>query len=466
MKQLALPFLVCFIILAAPKGHAETVSQSLSDALPKQEINQQPSQDSETVDRTLQLDALDVLIKRRQYKQAFALSSRLVQEHEGEPKFDFQYGMSAVETGHYDDALFAFERLVFTYPNQARYRLELARTHFYLRNLKRAELEFKKILKQRPPLPVQNNVNIFLEKIVELNRMVEPRLLFTMDLAAGFDSNINSATSEKELPKEDLIFPVDIVLNDESRETGSSYWSTLLNFGYLSPISKTTSYDIRAVYSKRSNTEVETYNLDTAMLEAGYGFYTGPIKWRGAGRYQMVNLDTEKFLTTTSGIGQATWQLKSGANLNFGMNYGMSEYDANPNGNMTQQQFNITYSAPVKKDNWFFTFMLGSDTADKASNKYNAKSYQGFTYYSSTFLGQRANRYWMVNVLSSEYAAINPTFSKIRKDTSVTAGIGWRYSFNSHFSLRNDYSATMSDSSLVANTFNRFKAEFGLTYSF
>ena len=467
MKHLALLFLVFLNILTASNGFAADATNTTTNSNLATEQPPNNSVKSKPIDPKLQLEALDVLIKRRQYKQAFSLASRLVEAYEGETKFDFQYGMAAVETGHYDEALFAFERLVLVFPSEARYRLELARTHFYLRNLKRADIEFKKILKQNPPVAVKRNVKLFLDKIVELNRMVEPKFLFTMDIGGGYDSNINSATSEKSLPNEELVFPVDIDLDDESRETASSYWSTLLNFGYLSPISKTSSYDIRAVYSKRANSEVTTYDLDTAMLEGGYGFYTGSIKWRGAGRYQLINLDGESFLNTVSGIGQATWLMKSGASLNFAMNYGMSTYETNPNGDMTQQQFNLTYSAPLKRDNWFFTFLFGSDTADETINEFNAKSYQGFTYYSSTLLSQRASRYWMVNVLSSEYDAINTAlYTKLRKDTSMTAGIGWRYSFGTHFSVRNDYSATVSDSTLEANTYNRFKAELGLTYSF
>jgi len=463
MKQLARLLIVFLSLFTASNGFAEQEAKTF----PYSSKSKHDSTQYLKLSPKLQLEALSVLIKRRQYEAAFKLATQLVETFEGESKFDFEYGMAAVETGHYDDALFAFERLVLTYPYQARYRLELARTHFYLRNLKRSELEFKKILKQNPPAPVKRNVQIFLDKIVELNRMVEPKFLFTMDMATGFDSNINSATSEKELPKEELVFPIDIVLDDESRETSSSYWSTLLNLSYLAPISKTSSYDIRTVYSKRANAEISTYDLDTFMLEGGYGFYTGSVKWRGAGRYQLIHLDGESFLNTTSGIGQATWLMKSGANLNFAFNYGMTNYETNPDGDMAVQQFNVTYSSPVKKQNWFFTFLFGSDTADKAANKFNEKSYQGFTYYNSSFMGQRGNRYYMINVLSTEYGAINTgLYNKLRKDTVITAGIGWRYSFNSQFSVRNDYSATTSDSTLEASTYNRFKAEFGLTYSF
>ena len=455
MKQSTLLIVMLLNMLIASNGYTQN------------ELDQVNSSDSLIERASDPLEALGILIKRRQFKPAYNLAHGLAEEFEGEPYFDFLYGMAAIETAHYDDALFAFERLLLLYPNEARYRLELARVHFYLRNLTRAEVEFKKILKQNPPDTVKRNVQLFLQSIADLSRMVKPRLLFTVDMAGGWDSNINSATNEGLLPKEEVVFPIDIVLSDESRETGSGYFSSLLNFNYLSPISKTTSYDVRAVYTKRVNTKIDTFNLDTAMFEAGYGFYIGAIKWRAAGRYQLVNLDDEPFLNIASGIGQGSWLLKSGANLNLSMTYGNSSYESNPNGDMTQQQLNVTYTSAVKNDNWFFTFLFSSDTAAEDSNKHSGKNSQGFTYYNSSLINQRTSQYWMFNLLSSKYKAINTVlYSKLRKDTVATAGIGWRYSFNTNFSIRNDYSATISDSSLVANSYERFKAEFGLTYNF
>jgi tetratricopeptide (TPR) repeat protein len=456
MKQLTLLFVMLLNMLIASNGYTENRSDQFEAPDSKSEKGSNP------------LTALNTLIKRRQFKQAYSLAHSFVEDLEGEPGFDFLYGMAAIETAHYDAALFAFERLLLLYPNQARYRLELARIHFYLRNLSRAEVEFQKILKQNPPDTVKRNVQLFLDSIADLSRMVKPRRSFSVDMAGGWDSNINSATDDSFLPKEELTFPVDIVLNDDGRETGSSFFSALLNFNYLSPISKTTSYDVRATYTKRTNSKVDTFNLDTAMFEAGYGFYTGAIKWRAAGRYQLVNLDNESFLNSASGIGQATWLFKSGANLNLAVNYGYSHYDSKPNGDITQQQFNLTYSSAIKNENWFLSFLYASDSADDDSNRYSGKKSQGLTYYRSSLLNQRTSQYWMFNISSSEHSAINTAafYNKLRKDILATVGIGWRYSFNTNFSIRNDYSATVSDSTLVANSYDRFKAEFGLTYNF
>jgi len=455
MKKLTLTLLALFCIIAALTSYAEDAEESTP-------TNLTPAQTEQA-----RMDALAVLIKRQQYPQAYELASRMLDANEGLPKFDFQYGMAAVESGHYDQALFAFERLVLGFPNQPRYRLELARTHFYLRNLVRAEVEFNNVLKQNPPEPVKKNVLLFIDRIAELKRSVESKFMLVLDVGGGYDSNINSATSEKELPKEELIFPVDITLDDASRETGSAYWSALAHMLYIAPLTKTSALDLRFVASNRSNSETPIYDLTTAMGEAGYSFYTGPVKWRGAGRYQYVQLDGEELLNSQSLLGQANWILGGGANIGFGVNYGTSTYPEVDDGDITQQQFNLSYASAPKKENWKITFIFGTDSADESSNEHNGKSYQGFTYQSTSFTSQHSSSYWMLSVLSSEYDAINAAlYSKLRKDQNATFGIGWRYNFSSSFSFRNDYSFTYNDSSLEANTYQRGKAEVGLTYSF
>ncbi len=465
MKKLALLLLIPLIITVALKGHAAELNTDSGD----KNSTKDTSIDKKSIDRKnkARLEALAILIKRKQYPQAFDLADRLVQQYEGDAEFDFQYGMAAVETGHFDEALFAFERLVIGAPKQARFRAELARTHFYLRNLVRAKIEFEKVLKQKPPQAVVANVTKFLEQIEDLQHQVEPRFMFALDMAGGFDSNINSATDERSLDLiiDDVLFS-DVPLNDDSRETASSYWSTLLNFGYLSPLTKTSSYDLRVIYSNRTNSETELYNLDTAMGEVGFSFFTGRIRWRTAGRYQYVQLNSEEFINTTSFIVQSQYLLRRGASYGLTMNIGQSSYPSNPEGDLTQQTYNLSYTSAPKKRSWMFSFIFGGDSAESSTNEYNAKNYQGFNYQSTYLWGQRGSRYWLFTLISSEYDAVNPSQTKIRKDLATTFGLGWRFAFNSSFSIRNDYSLSYTDSTNTTNTYKRAKTEFGLTYSF
>ena len=409
------------------------------------------------------LKALTQLMAARQYAQAYELASTMTDRFEGEQNFDFALGLSAVESQHYDQALFAFERLLFQHPTESRYRLEFARTHFYLRNLERAEKEFKKVLKQKPPKAVRKNVNRFLDQIAVLKRSVEPAFIASVDFATGYDSNINSATSDKELPKEELIFPVDIELSDDSRETASPYWSTLASLYYVRPLTKIAHFDGRLIVSKKENSETEVYNLDTAMAEAAYSVNTGPFRWRAGGRYQHVLLNSEHLLDSQSGLGQVQWFLPGDFSIALGGTYGETLYVDNPASNLTQQQYSFLFSSPA---NWTVTFLYGDDTASKSEGEYYGKSYQGLEFRSNHLWGQRTSGYWGINMINSRHKAINQSlFSKRRQELASTLSAGWRYSILSSLTFRNDYSYTNTDSSLEANSFQRFKVEFGLTYS-
>jgi len=416
------------------------------------------------------LEALDVLIKHRKFEQAFVLADRLVESHEGDATFDFQYGLAAVETAHYDQALFAFERLVLSAGSQPRYRLELARTHFFLHNLERAQIEFQRVLDQHPPKEVQQNVQDFLKKIIQLQRSVEPKFNVTIDLASGFDSNINSATDKEFLPKDELVFPVDIRLSKDSRETQSAYVSTLFNVAYLRPISNATSFDVRAVGSSRLNTEVDTYDLATILVEGGFSFYnrySGPVKWRGAGRYQNVQLNGESFLNISSVLGQAFYEHGSGIHLSAGLSLGKHTFSNNGDGDLNQTVINVSASSSPQKHSWVVALQFGQDEADKSINEFSGRSYQGLTLQSSHLWGARRSYYFLLGVMTTQYDAINiALYSELREDTAINAGFGWRHAFNKNVSIRNDFSWNSADSTLQANSYDRFKSELGVSYRF
>ena len=301
MQLLIRTFIFLFAISHVCSAFAET-------ALPEQT---QKIRAASKPQSPFRLQAFNSLVSSGRYELAYALAQDMIPYWEGDKRFDFSYGMAALETQNFDQALFAFERLLFQYPKEPRYRLELARTHFFLRNLDRAELEFNRVLANDPPAPVQANVQRFLDQIAILRRSVEPAFIVSIDLASGYDSNINSATADKELPKEELIFPVDITLSDESRETDSGYWSTQASLYYLTPLTKLSAMDVRFLANKRENFEVSTYNLDSLMLEAGYSLALAQFKWRAGGRSQHEQKDNTHLLSSQVALGQLQWRFKT-----------------------------------------------------------------------------------------------------------------------------------------------------------
>jgi len=139
---------------------------------------------------------VEALRKQGKAKQAYELALKYRDQLEGEASYDFAYGMAAIDAGKLSEGVLALERVVLTTPKNTLARLELARAYFLLKEDVRARQEFKKVLAKNPPAGVVSNVKKFL-RIIRL-RESEYRSTGSayIDVALGYDTNINSAPAD------------------------------------------------------------------------------------------------------------------------------------------------------------------------------------------------------------------------------------------------------------------------------
>ena len=142
------------------------------------------------------LEQLTLLNRAGMSAEAYALSLQMLEEWEGEPAFDLQYGVAAVDTGFFSEAIFALERVIAAQPDNHYARLELARAYFAAQEDERAKAEFEQVLASNPPAEVRNNIRPYLDTIIarEGNRRAIWR--GSLDIRTGYDSNINAATDD------------------------------------------------------------------------------------------------------------------------------------------------------------------------------------------------------------------------------------------------------------------------------
>jgi tetratricopeptide (TPR) repeat protein len=113
------------------------------------------------------LQKLIKLVAESKFALAYQTGLSIHNEWEGDESFDFNFALAAAQTGHYNRAIFPFERLLENNPNNNRYRLELARCHFFLNNYHAAQREFNLVLASNPPAEVQAHIDRFLTRIAE-----------------------------------------------------------------------------------------------------------------------------------------------------------------------------------------------------------------------------------------------------------------------------------------------------------
>lgn len=211
------------------------------------------------------LEQLTLLNRAGMSAEAYALSLQMLEEWEGEPAFDLQYGVAAVDTGFFSEGIFALERVIAAEPDNNYARLELARAYFAAQEDERAKAEFEQVLASNPPAEVRNNIRPYLDTIIAREGQRRAIWRGSLDLRTGYDSNINVATDD------DLSFllglPPGSLITDAPEE--DSFASIAGGLTYSIPLSAQSDFSINGNLSHRENSSGDLLQT-TGGLSAAY----------------------------------------------------------------------------------------------------------------------------------------------------------------------------------------------------
>ena len=134
-------------------------------------------------------DGLDAY-KSKDFKKSYDVFSKLYLTKLSDAKLNFYLGRSAYETGHYEIALAAFERVEMLDSGNLRNKLEMARTYFMLKMYKDSQNAFEEVL-SNPNIPqnVRTNIEMYLAKVKGVQK--KSFTYATVDVDWVYDSNVN-----------------------------------------------------------------------------------------------------------------------------------------------------------------------------------------------------------------------------------------------------------------------------------
>lgn len=141
-------------------------------------------------------------LSNKQPEQAYQVLKPSELTYAGDAQYNYLLGIAAIDSGHPEDASWAFERVVAVMPHHAGARMDMARAFFQLKDYEKAKKEFQILQGMSPPESAAKAIDYYL---AEINRITEkkPVWLFSGQVygAVGHDSNVNGApTSDKILP--------------------------------------------------------------------------------------------------------------------------------------------------------------------------------------------------------------------------------------------------------------------------
>jgi len=128
--------------------------------------------------------------KSNDFKSSYDIFSKIYLDNLSDINFNFYYGRSAYETGHYENALAAFERVEMQDNANLRNKLEMARTYFMLKMYEDSEIAFKEVL-ENPNIPanIRRNIELSLSRVSKVQQKSFTYAMLMADVL--YDSNIN-----------------------------------------------------------------------------------------------------------------------------------------------------------------------------------------------------------------------------------------------------------------------------------
>ncbi len=131
-----------------------------------------------------------VYYQEKNFQQSYELFHAIYLKHLSDLEFNFRFGRSAYETGHYEMALAAFERVEIVDTANIRNKLEMARTYYMLKMYEDAQIAFKDVL-ANPNIPsnIRKNIELSLSRVSKVQQKSFTYITTFMNIL--YDSNVN-----------------------------------------------------------------------------------------------------------------------------------------------------------------------------------------------------------------------------------------------------------------------------------
>lgn len=232
---------------------------------------------------------LQQLFNQYKRQQAYDYARQYLDDKEGDPYFDYYYGVSAIDSGHASQGVFALERVLLVFPEDHVARLELARGYFILEEYARSRQEFDRVLASKPPRGVVETAQRYLDMI----RLREARYRTTssgyLELGFGSDSNVNSGIDESNSLVQAQILSNDAVGQDDSFSSVTAAWQNTHPFapGWM--------LNSAITGNLRKNQDFDQYDGATGTVQFGVSRISKQSRYKSELMLQQYNLDGDKY---------------------------------------------------------------------------------------------------------------------------------------------------------------------------
>ncbi|MDQ7015757.1 MAG: hypothetical protein Q9N68_05195 [Gammaproteobacteria bacterium] len=423
-----------------------------------------------------EVEKLARLSEAERNREAYALALTLLDEWEGDPRFDLYYGVSAIDVGQLSEGIFALERVLMINPKHYRARLELARGYFSAGENDRSAAEFKIVLAKNPPVPVVHNIGSYLSAIERRHAEAKARrkTVFVTGFAMsglGYDSNVNAAPETSNISTPQGIG----TLVSTSRQTPDAFMRTAIGAGVSKLVQSRLEFMADARYTRVDN---QQGFIDTESLEfhlAG-SYKQERNRWTLVLGNRSLNIDQTANQNVWAGGLAVNHRLNARAGLHASLGYAQAGFPGQVNRDFIRSRlfmgghykplgaFPLTLSGSV---------YFGDDRPDESSvlNLLDAKvlSLKG-VYGLDVRAKVKLSAKWLMKAMlqyeSSQYEVIDTVFNTFRADDYWHVQLDHEWSLMKKWSLIGSVGRSVNLSNLALREYQRNKFSLSLRYDY
>lgn len=369
---------------------------------------------------TASLDRLQQAVENEQYAVAWQTAQTLKANYEGEARFDYLYGLAALETGHLDYALLALKRAVANAPEQVRPRLELARTYLALNNKASATNEFKAALELPMPALVRTNVEQQLQALAKGEEPVNQGVWqAATSFALGYDSNVNLGVSNASI---NLPIFGEVTLDDASVKQDSPLSELGAQLSYQRVQNAEQAWFISTSLNSKQYPDALAYSTRDLSLNAGKVLITGNKRYQLGLNLQALNVRDNSYSRSQGLEASLNYKLAADKNWLSALTWSHTAYQQASNKSQNNQTLQLSQQYQLNYGD------LGHQIGFAVSHEIPAENKFKYLSRDVLSLGYGLNKTW--NTMQTSSIGVNAqrrvnqdndlTYRAKRKDTRLT----------------------------------------------
>lgn len=262
----------------------------------------------------------------------YAAHAAQVGDRAGDPTFDYELAVAAIDAGLYGEAIIALQRVLALQPNNAAARAELARAYALAGDIDTARAEFATVVDDPSlPDPVRNRFTRFVRQFDRQIRGGGSDVSGFMDARVGYDDNINAATDLTTITIPLFSFLGPGTLGAGARAQGDEFYEVQGGISGVAAIGRQDRVFASALASWRDNFDSRTFDQAAITGTAGYAHsFANRDAVSLSGQVQRFWLGRDGFRTSYGLIGQYTHALADGEALTLSAQWNRLDFDTDP----------------------------------------------------------------------------------------------------------------------------------------